>query len=56
MQDVVLHYYAGFKFSTTHRRWRDAAVHGGMKGEAMLAGERQERLWAKLSEWPPLRV
>ena len=54
---MLLYYYSCFKFSDTHRRWRDAVVHGSArKGEAILAGERQQRMWAKLSELLPLHA
>lgn len=48
VQEVVLFYYAEIKFSSSHRRWREGALDGGVKGEAIVTGRRQARLLTEL--------
>ncbi|CAL8462643.1 g2176 [Coccomyxa elongata] len=48
VQEVVLFYYAEIKFSSSHRRWREDTLDGGVKGEAIVTGRRQARLLTEL--------
>jgi len=48
VQEVVLFYYAEVKFNSSNRRWREDALDGGVKGEAVVTGRRQARLLTEL--------
>ena len=50
--EVELFYNTEFKANALHRRWQEDLHNGGLKGEALLFGERQDRIRAQLGECP----
>ena len=52
VDEVVMFYYDKVVGSVLHRRWQEALLNGGLKGEALISGERQARIRGQLSECP----
>jgi len=48
VQKVVKYYYHDFKYTAAYRRWREASVKWGIKGEQFVSGRKQNKLLAGL--------
>jgi hypothetical protein len=45
---VIQYYYNDFKYTVSYRRWREASVKWGIKGEQFLSGRKQNKLLSGL--------
>jgi len=56
VHEIVLHYYASFKYTAGYFAWRSTAARWGLRAEHLVSGRRQTRLLALLAEALPTKT